>query len=415
MTKHMMSKDLTALIITPEPAWPVMNGWDARNYQLIRAMAGFSKFDVVTLAHPVLHIDQKETCDKLKARSLTVIRHSPPSYVLTALKSLITSEPMGPLLFRSEGLHSTVAALSARNRYDVCLILGNLCMAEYAADAQALMHVLDMCDDVAHYYDRRALIAGNGPARAFYRGQAKMLRSYLRRESLGFNRILAICELDANSIAQEVDVPVVSVPNCVDSRHFRPAQSGASVPHDPLLLFVGSMDYWPNRDAVDWFTSSVMPRILQKNPDTRLQLVGPGTKQFTSVSPSVVLRGFVENLAAEYRACDVFVCPIRVGTGIKNKLMEALASGCAIVSTDIGIEGLALRNGEHLLIANDPIEFAHAVNSLLCDSALRTRLGNAARAYAEEALSEGISCNLLRAAMLPNDSVDVLSSDLKSV
>ena len=410
-----MLKDTTALIITPEPAWPVRNGWDARNYQLIRAMAGFSKFDVVTLALPHLPINQEETCDNLKARSLTIIRHSPPSYVLTALNSLITSEPMGSLLFHSEELSSTVAALSAKNQYDICLVLGNLCMAKFAAHIQARMHVLDMCDDVALYYDRRARIAGNGPARVFYRKQAKMHRSYLRRESSRFDRILAISELDANTIAQEVDIPVVSVPNCVDSRHFGPAQSGDSMPHNPLLLFVGSMDYWPNRDAVDWFTSSVMPRILHKNPETRLQLVGPGTKQFMIVSPSVVLRGFVEDLAAEYRACDVFVCPIRVGTGIKNKLMEALASGCAIVSTDIGIEGLALRNGEHLLIANDPIEFAHAVNSLLCDSALRTRLGNAARAYAEEALSEGISCNLLRAAMFPNDSVDVLSSDLKSV
>jgi glycosyltransferase involved in cell wall biosynthesis len=176
------------------------------------------------------------------------------------------------------------------------------------------------------------------------------------------------------------------------------------VPHEPLLLFVGAMRYWPNRDAVGWFASSVLPRILQENPGTRLQLVGPGTERLVIDSPSVVVRGFADDLAAEYRTCDVFVCPLRVGTGIKNKLMEAFASGCAIVSTDIGAEGLAVRHGEHLLIANDPLEFAHAVNRLLREPELRIRLGKAARAFAEKALSEEIVRNHLRAAMLPNEN-----------
>lgn len=319
---------------------------------------------------------------------------------------------MGSLLFRSEPLRDTVVALSARNRYDVCLVLGDICMAGYAADVQARMHVLDMCDDLALNYERRALIVGNGVVRAYYRRQAKIIRSYLRRVSLAFTRILAISELDAESLSRDVDVSVVTVPNGVDAELFRPAQSGASVPHDPRLLFVGAMRSWPNQDAVEWFTSSVLPRILQENPATQLQLVGSGSEHLAINNPSVVLRGFAEDLAVEYRTCDVLVCPLRVGTGIKNKLMEALASGCAIVSTDIGIEGLAVRHGEHLLVANDPLEFAHAVNRLLCEPELRIRLGNAARAFAEKVLSEGIVRNHLRAAMLPDENLSAHSTDL---
>lgn len=401
---NIMRKNLTALVITPEPAWPVVTGWNSRHYQLIRSMAEFSEFDVVTLASPFVHVDPEEARRQLRARSFTVIRHFPPSKQLTALKGLLTSEPMGSLLFRSEPLRSAVAALSAQNRYDVCLVLGSICMAGYAANVQARMHVLDMCDDEALNYERRALIVGNVVVRAYYRRQAKIIRSYLRRVSLAFTRILAISELDAVSLSRDVDVSVVTVPNAVDAGLFRPAHLGVSVPHEPLLLFVGAMRYWPNRDAVGWFASSVLPRILQENPGTRLQLVGPGTERLVIDSPSVVVRGFADDLAAEYRTCDVFVCPLRVGTGIKNKLMEAFASGCAIVSTDIGAEGLAVRHGEHLLIANDPLEFAHAVNRLLREPELRIRLGKAARAFAEKALSDEIVRNHLRAAMLPNEN-----------
>jgi glycosyltransferase involved in cell wall biosynthesis len=297
-------------------------------------------------------------------------------------------------------MHDTVAELSARNRYDACLVLGDLCMAGYAADVQARTQILDMCDDVAMSYERRAHIVNNAIARAYYRWQAKIIRSNLRRTSPAFSRILAISELDAASISREVDVPVVTVPNCVDTELFRPELFGVRVPHNPSILFVGAMRAWSNRDAVEWFTSSVMPLILRENRTAQLQLVGPGTEELAIDSPSVVALGFAKNLAAEYRKCDVFVCPLRVGTGIKNKLMEALASGCAIVSTDVGIEGLAVRHREHLLVANDPVQFAEAVNRLLIEPELRTRLGKAARAFAEETFSKATISGYLRTAIL---------------
>src|ERR1035441_5624788 len=123
MTTTIQKKNLTALVITPEPAWPVVDGWSGRHYQLIRSMAEFSELDVVTLATPFVDIDPEETRRQLRARNFTVIRHSQPSKRIAALKSLITSEPMGSLLFCSETLRRTVADLSARNQYDVCLIL----------------------------------------------------------------------------------------------------------------------------------------------------------------------------------------------------------------------------------------------------------------------------------------------------
>ena len=398
-----MAKTLTALVITPEPAWPVRNGSDVRIHQLIRSLAEFSEFDVATLAPPSVSVDPEEARRQFGARSINFIRHSPPLKQIAALKSLLTSKPMGLIMYRSKPLCKAVAALSARNRYDVCLVFGGIFMAGYAAGAQARRIILDMCDDAALNKERRALVARNGPIRAFYRWQAKLIRSYLRSASPAFTRILASSPLDAASISRYVSVPVATVRNGVHAEFFRPAQLEVSTPHDPLLLFVGAMNYRPNRDAVQWFTSSVMPLILRENSGTRLQLAGPGSEEVMNGNPSVVSLGFAENLAAEYRKCDVFVCPLRVGTGIKNKMLEALASGCAIVSTGIGIEGLDVRHEEHLLVADGPFEFASAVNRLLREPELRKRLGRAARVFAEQSLLTEYVGNCLRAAILPDE------------
>jgi glycosyltransferase involved in cell wall biosynthesis len=272
-------------------------------------------------------------------------------------------------------------------------------MAQYAADIEARMHVLDMCDDVSRYYERRAVSTSNYLKRAYYCRQAKVMRGYLTRQSSRFSKILAISESDAKSISESVDIDVATVPNYVDPEVFSPEANIVYAMHRPRLLYVGAMSSWANRDAVEWFVSAIIPSILQETPTAQLQVVGPGTKLLAIDSPFVVLRGFTEDLPSEYRMCDVFVCPLRVGAGIKNKLMEAFASGCAVVSTDVGIEGLDVRNGEHLLVANGPLDFARAVNRLLREPELRSRLGNAARAFAETALSERTMGDSLRAAM----------------
>jgi glycosyltransferase involved in cell wall biosynthesis len=400
-----MRKILTALVITPEPAWPVKNGSDVRIHQLIRLMTEFCEFDVVTLASPFTRIDQGETRRQLGARSLNVIRHVPPRKQIAALQSLLTSRPMGSIMYRSELMRNAVAALSARNEYGVCLVFGGVCMAGYAANVKARMHVLDMCDDAALNKERRALVVGNVLARAFYRRQAKLIRAYRRNESPAFTRILTNSAVDAASLSRYVGAPVVTVPNTVDTGIFHPEETCASLPQNPLLLFVGAMNYRPNRDAVRWFTSAVMPLILRENPGARLQLVGPDSEKITIDSPSVVALGFAENLAPEYRKCDVFVCPLRAGTGIKNKMLEALSSGCAIVSTEIGMEGLDVRHEEHLLVANGPLEFASAVNRLLREPELRKRLGKAARAFTVKSLSRQSAGSRLRAAIFPDENL----------
>jgi polysaccharide biosynthesis protein PslH len=147
------------------------------------------------------------------------------------------------------------------------------------------------------------------------------------------------------------------------------------------------MRHWPNREGVEWFCNAILPLVIGKQPDVRFHVVGPDIEEVRTAGKSIIKRGFVEDLAGEYRACDVFICPLKTGTGVKNKMLEAMASGCAIVSTSIGVEGLDLIHGTHLLIADDETAFADAVVRLIESAKLREQLGNEVRGFALRELS----------------------------
>jgi glycosyltransferase involved in cell wall biosynthesis len=157
----------------------------------------------------------------------------------------------------------------------------------------------------------------------------------------------------------------------------------------PIVLFVGNCtgdDHTPNVDAVSHFVADIWPAIRQAVPDAEFHLVGatgdPAKRAVANV-PGVVLRGFVDDLAATYAEAAVSVAPIRFGTGTRIKILEALAYGCPVVSTAIGAEGIAAVPGREIELTVWPAEFANLTIALLHDRDAADRMGLAGRAVAE--------------------------------
>jgi glycosyltransferase involved in cell wall biosynthesis len=303
---------------------------------------------------------------------------------------------MGVFLFSSVAFESAVQSQSERMRYDKALILGDVCLIKYAAHLNVEELTLDMCDDLAGNYERRSRSSRRWVMRLYYRLQALVIRRLLRRSGARFRTVLAVSEEDRRALSIQVRTRVATVPLGVNTTQFRPApaikdRTGLK------LLFVGAMRSWPNRDGAKWFVTRILPVVLQSQQAARLHLVGSGAEQLNLIRKELVVQGFCEDLAEQYRSCDVFVCPLRVGTGVKNKVLEAMACGCAIVTTTIGIEGLDVSHGIHVLVADDPQGFAEAI-LLLQDADLRLRLGLEARRFAEKKLSlEVVKCDLEQA------------------
>jgi glycosyltransferase involved in cell wall biosynthesis len=147
------------------------------------------------------------------------------------------------------------------------------------------------------------------------------------------------------------------------------------------------MDWYPNEDAVAFFADEVLPRIQETVPDVAFSIVGgnPSARvQKLAERERVVVTGRVPEIKPYFAEATVFVVPLRIGSGTRLKILEALAMGKAIVSTTVGAEGLDLRDGEEILIADEPTAFADAVIRLLTDSELRRRVGETGRIRVEQ-------------------------------
>jgi glycosyltransferase involved in cell wall biosynthesis len=156
---------------------------------------------------------------------------------------------------------------------------------------------------------------------------------------------------------------------------------------EPLtMLFLGSFRHEPNRVAMNWFAKEVMPRILERQPRARLMVAGsdpPPEHAFSDFSGALQLLGFVEDVREVLARYAVFVCPILSGSGVRVKLLEAFAAGIPVVSTCIGAEGLAKKDGEFCALSDDPGGFADRVVSLFEDPAAAAEMARRARAEAE--------------------------------
>jgi glycosyltransferase involved in cell wall biosynthesis len=164
------------------------------------------------------------------------------------------------------------------------------------------------------------------------------------------------------------------------------------------ILFVGTLGWPPNQDAVEWFIKKVMPSIEKTTPEIEFHVVGYCPPYFKADLPDIknlFLHGYQVNLKPLLSKADVFVLPFRIGGGLRIKSLTAMASGIPIVSTKLGIDGLGVKHNRECLIANEPEEFGKAVIRLFRSEFLRKRLSKAALSYMMESHSEKNNLNFL--------------------
>lgn len=204
-----------------------------------------------------------------------------------------------------------------------------------------------------------------------------------------FDELHVCSEVDRSHIAGRISGPVIHVvPNPVDTDKFQPRPVTEKT---NSLIYTGLMGWTPNVDAVVYFAREIYPLIKQSVPDVTFSIIGknpaPAVQVLANNDTSVTVKGYVEDIAAEILQNAVFIVPLRIGSGTRLKILEAMALGKAIVSTAIGCEGLDVRHGENIMIADRPEDFSSAVIQLLQDPALRAKLGRNGRQLVEEKYS----------------------------
>lgn len=220
----------------------------------------------------------------------------------------------------------------------------------------------------------------------FFGAREKGLVRALEINSLKkFDVIMTCSERDADILKKDVQrAPLLTLPWGIENpkRYWSPEEREVR-----NLVFVGSMAWEPNRDAILWFVREIFP-IVRKGPvKTRLLIAGSSmTKEISRLDNQrdVIVRGFVEDISEVLLEADIFIAPVRFGSGVNVKILEAMSYGIPVITTPKGSEGIEARDREHFMVADSEEEFASAVGYLFGNPEARKSLGIKAREYISE-------------------------------
>ena len=215
--------------------------------------------------------------------------------------------------------------------------------------------------------------------RLVYKIEFRKMARYEKTTLGRFTQVVAVSDHDRQQmLAMAPSCLVEVVPTGVDTAKYTVAPPSKATP--PKIVFLGSMDWEPNIDAVLYFCREIFPHIRAKVPAAMFQIVGrnPHASVRQLASDAVEVTGTVPSVTEYLREATLVVVPLRAGGGTRLKIFEAMATGKAVISTTIGAEGLPVQSGRDLILADHAVAFAEATILLLTDADLRHRYEEAA-------------------------------------
>ena len=209
--------------------------------------------------------------------------------------------------------------------------------------------------------------ARNPIAKVFWWLQWRKMERYEKDACRKFTGTVVVSEADKECLEERFGIKnVFAIPTGVDTDYYAPREDKVK---QNSLVFTGSMDWLPNEDAILFFAKEILGRIKRKVPDISLTVVGrnPSRRLLQEVEshPEIDVVGWVSDIRPYIGRHSLYVIPLRIGGGTRIKAYEAMGMGKAMVSTRIGVEGLPVRDGDHLILADEPDDFAAAVTKLL--------------------------------------------------
>lgn len=372
------------LLLTQVVPFPPDSGPKIKTYHVLRWLAREHDVTLVSFARSQSELEAAAALRPLCRAVHTVPLHRSRAWDALALaRSVSDPRPLVMLRDESAPMRRLLGELVDREAFDL-VHADQLNMAQFALGLGGRPAVLDLHNAVWTIFARLARTA-RGPRRYLLLRETARLRRYEAEVCRKAAAVLAVSETDRTAL-QEVagPVPIDVVPIAVDvgEQPIVTRDTDASA-----ALSVATMYWPPNVDGVCWFGREIYPRVRREHPAAPFYVVGARpareVRELAAQQPGMVVTGYVPELAPFHRKTAAFVVPLRSGSGMRVKILEAFARGLPVVSTTIGYEGIDAQNGEHLLVGDEPAEFAGAVGRLVGEPQLGARLVEGGRHLAE--------------------------------
>jgi glycosyltransferase involved in cell wall biosynthesis len=385
MTASAGNKRLKILFFSQRFPYPMDTGGKIRTGKILEELKNV--FDVTLVSNVESpkddrYLDQvKNLCAEFYPVPWKEARKYTLKFYLKLLRSLFSHYPFTVINDYSADIESVLRCLINEKRFDllICDFLQPSLNFRNLNGAPTLLfeHNIEAVIPRRHFETSR-----NPIAKTFWWLQWRRMERYEKEACRKFTGTVTVSETDKKCLEGFGIQNVFAIPTGVNTDYFAPREDQVK---ENSLVFTGSMDWLPNEDAIRFFVRDILPKIKQQVPDVTLTVVGRNPSQRLlddiKAQPEVTVTGRVDDVRSYMSSHALYIIPLRIGGGTRIKAYEAMAMGKAVVSTSIGVEGLPVRDGDHLVLADAPEDFAAAVTKLLGDANQRDWIGKNARAF----------------------------------
>jgi polysaccharide biosynthesis protein PslH len=370
------------LMLTPYLPYPPVSGGRTRTYNLIKHLIRDFEITLVCFGRP-----EEKSFDISPLRDLceTIVidRPSSPTVFRAALLSLTSVRPITMQLYASAEFKATVERLLRERDYGVIHVESFYMLQNLPRNPEPPILLAEPAIEYVAWW-RHAKVAQPFYLRPGIALEAAKMYMFEPQTWAEATAVGVMSDTDARIVKAAAPALVTTpTPNGVDTDYYTPGESQRDA---DVAIYMGDYKYFPNTDAVLYFAREILPLIRRERPNFALHLLGKDpTPELVALAndprSGIVIQGLVDDTRPYLHGAAVFACSLRSGSGTRFKLLEALASGCPVVSTTVGAEGLDPVNGEHMLLADTPETFAAAVLRVLNDPAFAARIGTKGREW----------------------------------
>ena len=382
-------------VLLPRIPYPLEKGDKLRAFNQIKQLAKHNQI-VLCALNDSNKVSEQDAFRALQpyCQSISFIKISKAQIGLGLIRAFVKGLPMQCGYFYNRKAAKRIVFLIAKHKPDMlyCQLLRT---AEYIRHKD-IPKAIDYQDIFSIGMKRRADIA-SFLTRPIYNMEYRRLSRHEAAVFDDFNVKTIISEPDRILFPHDNRDEILIVPNGVDHDYFKPQESEKK--YD--LVFTGNMSYPPNVNAVEYLANEIMPLVWKTLPDVKLYIAGatPDPKVMKAASDRIIVSGWLDDIRTAYASSRVFIAPMRIGTGLQNKLLEAMSMGLPAITSPLANASLGAKPGEEILVGSNANELAQHIITLLTDKEKAESLAQAGFDFTNRVYDWGKATERLEEAM----------------
>jgi len=382
-------------VLLPRIPYPLEKGDKLRAFNQIKQLAKRNEI-VLCALNDNPKVNEQDAFRALQpyCQSISFIKVTKLQILLGLVRAFVKGMPLQCGYFFNHKAAKKVNTLIAKHKPD--MLYGQLLRTAEYIRHKDIPKTIDYQDIFSYGMKRRADIA-SFVTRPIYNMEYRRLKRYEAAIFEDFDVKTIISEPDRQLFPHEKRDEILIIPNGVDHDFFKPQEREKK--YD--LVFTGNMSYPPNVNAVEYLANDILPIVWKSRPETSLYIAGatPDPKVKKAASERIIVSGWLDDIRDAYAQSRVFIAPMRIGTGLQNKLLEAMSMRLPAITSPLANASLSAKPDEEILVGSNAQEMAQHIITLLTDKEKADRLAQAGYDFTNRVYDWGKATEKLEEAM----------------